>query len=63
MTLKREFYRDTWNENKVWEVVYMRGGMYLRQYISGRQWNKGMRTTKAFIKSIGIFDMQRIESV
>lgn len=37
MALQRNYYRDRWNEKKVWEVVKLVGGYYLRQYISGQQ--------------------------
>ena len=30
---KRMFYKDKWNPNKVWEVVELIGGYYLRQYV------------------------------
>lgn len=37
MAVRRTYYRDRWNEKKVWEVVKLVGGYYLRQYISGQQ--------------------------
>lgn len=58
MAIKRTFYQDKWNENKVWEVVAMVGGYYLRQYICGQQLGRGLKTTKAFIKSLGIFEFE-----
>lgn len=58
--VKREWYRDRYNSKKTWEVVKMAGGYYLRQYINGQQVNTGLRTTKAFIASIGIFEFERI---
>lgn len=58
--VKREWYRDRYNSKKTWEVVKMVGGYYLRQYINGQQVNIGLRTTKAFIASIGIFEFERI---
>ena len=63
MAVSRTFYRDKWNRNKVWEVAKLAGGYYLRQYISGDQVNRGLRTTKAFIQSIGIFDFEKVEGV
>jgi hypothetical protein len=63
MGVKRTFYRDRWNENKVWEVVHMIGGYYLRQYICGNQQGTGLRTTKRFIESIGIFDFEQVRTV
>lgn len=63
MAVKREFFQDRWNENKVWEVAHLVGGYYLRQYICGRQWGPGMKTSKKFIRSIGIFEFERIQTV
>ena len=34
------------------------GGYYLRQYISGRQHGRGIRTTKNYLEQIGILDMR-----
>lgn len=61
--VKRTFYKDRWNENKVWEVAELIGGYYLRQYVCGKQWGRGLRTTKRFIQSIGIFDYEQVTSV
>lgn len=58
--VKRTYYRDRYNCNKVWEVVKLTGGYYLRQYIWGRQTGKGLRTTKKFIRSLGILDFEVI---
>lgn len=63
MAVQREFYRDSWNSNKVWEVAKLVGGYYLRQYVCGKQVNRGIRTTKKFIQSIGVFDMERVEAL
>ena len=46
--VKREWYQDRYNSKKTWE------------YINGQQVNTGLRTTKAFIASIGIFEFERI---
>lgn len=43
MAVRRTYYRDRWNEKKVWEVVKLVGGYYLRQYISGQQVGRGMK--------------------
>ena len=63
MALERKFYQDRWNDKKVWEVVRMIGGCYLRQYVDGQQWGKGLRTTKKFIQSIGIFEFEEIPAL
>ncbi len=61
--VKRTFFKDRYNSSKVWEVVKLRGGYYLRQYICGRQQGKGLRTTKKFIQSIGIFEFEQIPEI
>lgn len=58
--IKRTFYKDKWNSQKVWEVTKLSGGFYLRQYICGEQWGKGLKTTKRFIQSLGIFDFEQV---
>lgn len=63
MALKRVFYQDRWNPDKTWEVVKMAGGYYLRQYIKGKLFGRGVRTTKKFIENIGIFDFEKVEEV
>lgn len=61
--IRRTFFKDRYNGNKVWEVAKLSGGYYLRQYICGRQQGKGLRTTKKFIQSIGIFEFEQIPEV
>lgn len=58
--VERIYYRDKYNRNKVWEVAKLNGGYYLRQYVCGRQIGRGLRTTKKFIRSIGILDFEVI---
>lgn len=57
---ERTYYRDKYNSNKIWEVVKLNGGYYLRQYICGRQTGRGLRTTKKFICSLGILNFKII---
>lgn len=45
-------------ERKFLEVIKMKGGYYLKQYINGRQFGRGIRTSKKYISSIGIFDFE-----
>lgn len=63
MAVQRTFYQDRWNKNKVWEVAQLVGGYYLRQYVCGQQWGRGLRTTKEFIKSLGILEFEQIPAV
>ena len=63
MAVSRKFYRDRWNQNKVWEVVKLSGGYYLRQYIKGKQFGRGIRTTKKSIQNMGIFGFEEVSEV
>lgn len=63
MSTQRTFYQDRWNPNKTWEVVKLVGGYYLRQYIKGKQFGRGIRTTKKYIQSIGVFDFEKKEAM
>ncbi len=60
MSVQRVLYQDPWNKNKVWEVVRVVGGFYLRQYICGQQFGRGLRTTKKFIKELGILEFEQV---
>lgn len=37
---------------KVWEVVKLDGGYYLRQYVSGKQFGRGLRTAKSLFRGL-----------
>ena len=63
MAVQRTFYQDRWNKNKVWEVAQLVGGYYLRQYVCGQQWGRGLLTTKKFIKSLGILEFEQVPAV
>ena len=63
MAVQRTFYQDRWNKNKVWQVAQLVGGYYLRQYVCGQQWGRGLRTTKKFIKSLGILEFEQVPAV
>lgn len=58
--VQKHLYQDKYNTKKTWIVCYMKGAMYLKQFIDGKQFGKGLRCTKAQIKQIGIFDFKRI---
>ena len=60
VALLRTYHKDRYNENKIWEVTKLSGGYYLRQYISGRQTGKGLRTAKQFISDTGIFEFNAL---
>lgn len=63
MALKRTVYQDKWNKKKTWEVTNLVGGYYLRQYIDGKQFGSGIKTSKSFIESIGILEFPVVSRV
>lgn len=63
LTVKREFYRDRYNQNKVWEVARLAGGYYLRQYVKGQQFGTGLRTSRKFIETDVTLDVTMIDEV
>lgn len=58
--VERTFYSDKYNKRKTWEVVKMSGAYYLRQYINGKQFGRGLRTTKRYLDDIGVFKFERM---
>ena len=43
---------DKYNSSKEWEIIKLNGGYYLKQYVEGKQFGRGFRTTKKYIESI-----------
>lgn len=60
--MKRTYYLDKYNNKKIWEVTELSHGIYLRQYIGGRKFGRGVRTNKAKLKDIGITEMEVIKN-
>lgn len=50
--MKRIKIQDKYNDIKTWEVTKLSGGFYLKQFIKGKQFGNGIRTTKKWIESI-----------
>lgn len=44
--------KDRYNDFKEWEIIKLSGGYYLKQYVKGKQFGRGFRTTKKYIESI-----------
>jgi hypothetical protein len=55
--MKRILIQDIYNSKKTWEVSYISHGIYLKQFICGKQFNRGSRVSKRWIKDIGLFEM------
>ena len=60
--MKRTYYLDKYNSKKIWELTELSHGIYLRQYISGRKFGRGVRANKAKLKDIGIIEMEVIKN-
>ena len=58
--MTRTLYQDRYNPKKTWEVTQLSGGFYLKQFICGKQFGRGLRTTKEYLKNVGILDMKVI---
>lgn len=61
--MKRKIYQDPYNSIKTWEVTKLSGGYYLKQFINGKQFGRGSRTTKKRLEQIGIFEMDCIKII
>ena len=59
--VERTYYLDRYNHFKIWEVSKLKGGYYLRQYIHGKQFGKGLKTSRKYIKRIGILDFDKVD--
>ena len=44
--------KDRYNDFKEWEIIKLSGGYYLKQYVKGKQFGRGFRTSKRYIESI-----------
>ena len=53
----RTLYQDKYNPQKTWEVTSISHGFYLRQYICDKQFGRGLKTSREYLKNIGILDM------
>ncbi|QQV88854.1 hypothetical protein Liucustia_154 [Acinetobacter phage Liucustia] len=58
--IKRDLYQDKYNPRKTWQVNRMKGAKYLKQFIDGVQYGKGIRCNMKFIKQIGIDNFKLI---
>ena len=54
----KTIYQDKYNNQKTWEVTTMSHSFYLKQFICNKQFGKGLKTTKKYLKSIGILNMK-----
>ena len=59
----RMIYRDAYSDIKTWEVTKIKGGYYLKQFIKGKQFGRGIKTTKKHLEEIGIFKMDCIKII
>ena len=57
---KRVLYKDPYSNTKFFEVTKLSGGYYLKEILNGKQFGRGVRTTKRSLKLIGITDMPMV---
>ena len=43
-------FKDKYNDYKEWEIIKLNGGYYLKQYIKGKQFGRGFKTSKKWIE-------------
>ena len=58
----KTLYQDKHNPQKTWEVTssISQGFYYLRQFICDKQFGRGLKTSRKYLKEIGILDMKII---
>lgn len=44
--------KDKYNDFKEWEIIKLSGGYYLKEYIKGKQFGRGFKTSKKYIENI-----------
>ena len=59
--MERKRYQDLYNDKKIWEVTNLKDGIYLKQFIAGKQFRRGMRVAKQKLKELGIGKMKEIK--
>lgn len=59
--VERIFYQDPFNLRKKWEIVKLKGGYYLRQYICGKQFGRGVRVSKRRLNDLGILKYEKVK--
>lgn len=43
-------FKDKYSAFKEWEIIKLNGGYYLKQYIKGKQFGRGFKTSKKWIE-------------
>ena len=56
----RRYFQDPYNENKIWEVTKLKGGYYLRQYISHVKFGRGSKVSKNWLNQIGVLNFKEV---
>ena len=58
--MERRRYQDPYNDKKIWEVTNIKGGIYLKQFVGGKQFGTGIRVTKQKLEELGIASMKEV---
>ena len=43
-------FKDKYSDYKEWEIIKLNGAYYLKQYIKGKQFGRGFKTSKKWIE-------------
>ncbi len=54
----RTLYQDKYNPQKTWEVTTISHGFYLKQFINDKQFGRGLKTSREYLRDVGILDMK-----
>lgn len=54
-------YQDGYNPKKTWQVCHLKGGFYLKQFIGGIQFGRGLRCSKKYLQSLGVLDFKKLD--
>lgn len=59
--MKRVLVQDKYNKDKTWEINYISHGIYLKQYICGKQYGRGCRVSMKWLKELGLTAMKPLK--
>jgi hypothetical protein len=60
---KKVLIQDKYNHKKTWEINYISHGLYLKQFIYGKQYGRGCRVSMKWLKELGLLDMQPLKVI
>lgn len=66
--IKRRFFRDKYNDKKIWEVAYLKGTYLIRQYLENNDsayhlLGRGSRRNKKELIELGLLGFEEITNI